>query len=94
MKCSVEGCNNEGTNNHHITYDPEVKKPLCQSHHEEITAIYSNQGYWQRHPLSNKQRWKLWFLFVEGRKHASFTDANLKRWHGGRLPVFHKVVTG
>jgi|SRR2546426_7039419 len=65
-RCSVQGCNSPAAQVHHVTYDPEVTFPLCELHHQHITAIHAHQGRRQRHALSNKQRWAIWYKFVRG----------------------------
>jgi len=87
MKCSVNGCNLQGLENHHVTYIPEVIKPLCSEHHRKITAINSHEvrkkhnrnkykGYFGEVKISNKQRWFLWYKFInnEIKTRISFLD--------------------
>jgi hypothetical protein len=52
---------------HHVTYNPEVTKPLCRPHHEEITILNGQQARKVRHELSNKHRWWIWFQWLEGK---------------------------
>jgi hypothetical protein len=51
-----------------VTYVPEVVKPLCAAHHDEITMLNMQQGRKCRHPLSNEHRWHLWYEWIGGEK--------------------------
>jgi len=66
--CSFPGCEKPGTQRHHVTYDPEVIKPLCGDHHDEITMLNSQQARKYRQELSNAFRWRLWYEWIGGRK--------------------------
>lgn len=65
--CAKRGCQAKGTESHHVTYSPQVIKPLCKQHHEEITALNGVQGRKYRTELSNKHRWFIWFQWQEGK---------------------------
>jgi hypothetical protein len=67
-RCSFTGCTEFGGHQHHITYDPEWKEPLCESHHKEIThlnAIQSRKYHYIK--LSNRFRRWIWFQWIEGK---------------------------
>jgi hypothetical protein len=64
-ECCFPCCFSRAEHQHHVTYDPEVIKPLCREHHEEITIINGAKARRQRHALSNKQRWFLWYKWQE-----------------------------
>ncbi len=66
MICRFPGCKNTATQEHHITYDPEVTRWLCEKHHSEITAINGVESRKYHKTLSNKHRWFIWFRFIEG----------------------------
>jgi hypothetical protein len=66
-RCSFPGCTNSALHDHHITYDPEVIKPLCRLHHEEITIINGIQARKYRRGLSNKHRWWAWYQWTQGK---------------------------
>ena len=76
--CSYRGCDKFGVHNHHVTYDPEVIKPLCRFHHEEITIINGQQARKYRRELSNKQRWWIWFQWNDGKLKARRTRKALE----------------
>jgi hypothetical protein len=57
-----------GGHQHHVTYEPECKKPLCDTHHKEIThlnGIQSRKYHYAK--LTNKFRWWIWFQWIEGK---------------------------
>ncbi len=66
LPCSFPGCTAFADHRHHITYDPEVVKPLCRKHHEDITIINRAQAGRIRAPLSNRHRWWIWFQWTDG----------------------------
>jgi hypothetical protein len=67
-RCFFPGCGKFPDHDHHIVYFPdEVKKPLCRSHHEEITIINGQQARKYRHGLSNNHRWWIWHQWLEGK---------------------------
>jgi hypothetical protein len=66
ITCSFPGCTRFGLHNHHITYEPEVTKPLCVEHHEEITILNGQQARKIGRTLSNKHRWWIWFSWTKG----------------------------
>jgi hypothetical protein len=51
-----------------VTYDPELIKPLCGAHHDEITILNMQQSRKYRQELSNAFRWRLWYEWIDGRK--------------------------
>ena len=67
IPCCYPDCPNRGEHQHHITYHPEVVKPLCRIHHEEITIINGQQARKYRRELSNKQRWWIWYQWTGGK---------------------------
>jgi len=66
-RCCFSGCAELADHTHHVTYSPEVTKPLCRKHHEGITILNGQQARKVRHGLSNKHRWWIWFQWVEGK---------------------------
>lgn len=66
-QCSFRDCPEFADHTHHITYHPEVTKPLCRPHHEEITILNGQQARKVRHELSNKHRWWIWYQWLEGK---------------------------
>ncbi len=66
-RCFFVGCSEFADHTHHVTYNPEVTKPLCHRHHEEITILNGQQARKVRHELSNKHRWWIWFQWLEGK---------------------------
>lgn len=93
MKCAVEDCDDQATERHHVIYDPQpVVKMLCAAHHLELTAINTHQVKAQKHALSNKQRWKIWYLFIKGERHGRITRAD-EDWRLTSQPfLLNKVV--
>jgi hypothetical protein len=82
-RCAVAGCGQWATQAHHVTYTPEVTEPLCERHHDEITAINSHQARKQG-PLSEKQRWAIWYKFCRGElKRPRFSHLD-REWFEGR----------
>jgi hypothetical protein len=65
--CSFPGCEKWGIYDHHVTYEPPVIKPLCREHHEDITIINRAKAGRQKSPLSNRQRWWIWYQWREGK---------------------------
>jgi hypothetical protein len=66
-QCSFRDCPEFADHTHHITYHPEVTKPLCRPHHEEITILNGQQARKVKHELSNKYRWWIWYQWLEGK---------------------------
>lgn len=67
LRCSFPGCLEFGDHGHHIVYDPDVIKPLCVKHHEEITMLNGLQARRIRRALTRKHRWWIWFRWTEGK---------------------------
>lgn len=67
QRCSFPGCNAFGDHDHHIVYDPDVIKPLCVTHHKEITMLNGIQARKFRRCLSRRQRWWIWFQWLSGK---------------------------
>jgi hypothetical protein len=65
-QCTFPGCTDSSAHKHHVTYEPEVIKPLCRQHHEEITILNGQQARKYRRGLSNKQRWWIWHQWARG----------------------------
>jgi hypothetical protein len=65
-RCCYPGCTEFADHDHHITYEPEVIKPVCRSHHEQITIINGQQGRKYHRALSNKHRWWIWYRWLAG----------------------------
>jgi hypothetical protein len=85
-RCAYPGCPEWGAHNHHITYDPEVKKWLCVRHHEEITILNGQQGRKYRRGLSNKHRWWIWYQWTQGKLKVRRTRKSLEwveEWQAG-----------
>ena len=80
-KCAKKGCNDDATQDHHVTYAPEVIKPLCEKHHEEITAINGAKARKVHGELSNKHRWFLWFQWQEGKVRPRRTWKHQQWWN-------------
>lgn len=82
-RCSFPGCGEFGGHDHHITYDPECKKPLCELHHKEITHLNGIQsrkyGYTK---LTNKFRWWIWYQWTEGKLRSRRTK-KAREWTDG-----------
>jgi hypothetical protein len=72
-RCDYPGCVAYREHDHHVTYDPEVIKPLCRLHHEEITIINGQHARKYRRPLSNRQRWWIWYQWRDGKLKARRT---------------------
>jgi hypothetical protein len=66
-RCCFPNCTEFADHTHHITYNPEVTKPLCRPHHEEITILNGQQARKVRHELSNKHRWWIWYQWLDGK---------------------------
>jgi hypothetical protein len=67
-RCSFPGCTEFGGHQHHVTYDPEYKKPLCEKHHKEITHLNGIQSRKYNYvKLSNRFRRWIWFQWIEGK---------------------------
>ena len=66
-QCSFRDCPELADHTHHITYHPEVTKPLCRPHHEEITILNGQHARKVRHELSNRHRWWIWYQWIEGK---------------------------
>jgi len=68
MKCAFLGC--EETENlelHHIVYPDGPTACFCPDHHLQLTVINSHKARKQRSGLSRKQRWYLYYNFIEGK---------------------------
>jgi len=66
--CCYPGCIEFGGHQHHVTYDPECKKPLCDKHHREITHLNGIQSRKYNYAkLTNKFRWWIWYQWLEGK---------------------------
>jgi hypothetical protein len=69
-RCPVKDCLELATEQHHILYTVEHGKDetrdLCHAHHSWITRAQSHQGRKQRSPLSIAQRWRFWFILING----------------------------
>jgi len=69
-RCPVNGCAEPATEQHHILYaavhGKDETRDLCREHHSWITREQSHQGRKQRSALSEKQRWRFWFILVKG----------------------------
>lgn len=65
--CSFPGCSNFGDHNHHIVYDPAVIRPLCITHHKEITMLNGLQARKIRRELGRRHRWWIWFQWIAGK---------------------------
>jgi hypothetical protein len=77
-QCSFRDCPEFADHTHHITYHPEVTKPLCRPHHEEITILNGQQARKVRHELSNKHRWWIWYQWLEGKLRVRRTKKALE----------------
>ena len=65
--CAFPGCDRDGIQRHHVTYVPEVVKPLCDLHHGQITAIHGMESRrYHYRELSNNHRWHMWYGFIKG----------------------------
>lgn len=65
LRCSFPGCSEFADHHHHVVYDPDVIKPLCRKHHEDITIINGIHGRKYRQRLSRKQRFFVWYRFLD-----------------------------
>jgi len=66
-RCCFPGCTKFGGHKHHVTYEPECTKPLCEDHHKEITHLNGIQSRKFNYvKLSTKFRWRIWFLWIRG----------------------------
>lgn len=86
QSCCFPGCARFAEHRHHITYDPEVIKPLCRQHHEEITIINGQQGRKIRCDLSNKHRWWIWYQWTGGKLKPRRTKKALEYLEGWDSP--------
>jgi hypothetical protein len=77
-RCAFPGCQEWGEHDHHITYDPEVKKPLCVGHHQEITILNGQQARKYRRELSNKHRWWILYQWTQGKLKVRRTRKSLE----------------
>jgi hypothetical protein len=66
-QCCYPGCSDYADHQHHVTYEPEAIKPLCRTHHEDITIINGQQSRKYRRGLSNRHRWWIWFQWLDGK---------------------------
>jgi hypothetical protein len=90
IRCSFPGCIEFGEHSHHVTYEPEVVKPLCRLHHEEITIINGQQARKYRRGLSNKWRWRNWYAWTRGELKPRRTQKALEwlaEWDNPVLPA-------
>ena len=62
-----------------MTYTPEVIKPLCEKHHDEITMLNMQQGRKVRHSMSNQHRWYIWYQWIKGEKRVRRTRKSLEQ---------------
>ena len=67
VKCTYPGCPDWATHRHHIVYNPDVIKPLCAHHHQQITNLNGIQARKCHHRLRPEHRWKIWYLWLEGK---------------------------
>jgi len=69
-KCPVKDCGRVAAQRHHILYDYHVGGPavreLCSEHHSWITREQSHAARKQRHDLSAKQRWRFFYMLING----------------------------
>ena len=77
-RCCFPRCPEFADHTHHITYHPEVTKPLCRPHHEEITILNGQHARRVRHELSNKHRWWIWYQWLEGKLRVRRTKKALE----------------
>jgi hypothetical protein len=77
-RCCFPGCTDLADHTHHITYNPEIKKPLCRPHHEEITILNGQHARRIRHGLSNKHRWWIWYQWLENKLRVRRTKKALE----------------
>lgn len=66
-RCCYPTCQEFARHDHHVTYDPEVIKPLCKDHHKEITMLNGIHARKIRGSLSNRYRWWIWYQWLEGK---------------------------
>jgi len=76
--CAFTSCTRLGTDNHHVTYDPDVIKPLCLIHHIHITMINSVHARKYHQRLSPKYRWHIWFEWLKGKYKPKHTKRALE----------------
>jgi hypothetical protein len=86
-QCAFPGCKEFGEENHHITYSPEVTKRLCKVHHEEITILNTQRGGKLRHAVSNKDRWRIWFQWIQGKLKVRRTKKAMEYIEQGRAKL-------
>lgn len=68
MKCKFLGCEEtENLEGHHVIYPDGPLAFLCAKHHLWLTAINSHQARKQKKALTEKQRWYLFYNFIEGK---------------------------
>lgn len=85
-RCEFPRCQEWSNHRHHVTYNPEVVKLLCFEHHEQITMLDGQQSRKYHYvKLSNKHRWKIWYLWTEGklkprctRKALEWTESSVR----------------
>src|SRR6266478_7781497 len=65
--CAFPGCGEWADHPHHVTYDPEIIRPLCLAHHEQITMLNGQQARKYRTVLSNRFRWWIWYQWIDGK---------------------------
>jgi hypothetical protein len=66
-RCFFPECSELGVHRHHVVYEPDVIRPLCIRHHEEITMLNGLQARRIRRGLTRRHRWWIWFQWIEGK---------------------------
>jgi hypothetical protein len=66
MNCQFQNCSESRVQQHHVTYYPPVIKYLCAKHHEDITIVNGQQARRCKSPLTNSQRWAIWYKWLSG----------------------------
>jgi len=84
-RCAFPGCEAIGTEDHHITYDPEVTVRLCGKHHREITDINSVEARRYKRILTNKHRWHLWYQWIQCKRKSPRRTHLTDAWNAGRV---------
>lgn len=65
-RCAFPACGELGRHDHHIVYDPDVIRPLCITHHKEITILNGLQARKIKRALTRRHRWWIWFQWTSG----------------------------
>lgn len=93
-RCPVKDCTEPATEGHHVLYKHlhgrDVIKNLCPEHHRWITRAHAHAGRRQRHELSISQRWRFWYLLVNGemkRPRETHLDRDWRNHGRGEAPV-------